>query len=135
MLRRTMLDHISILVRDAVKSREFYKAALAPLGYVVVMELTREQVPQLGSPHIVGLGVNGKPDFWLGQTDGDVGHNHVAFLADSRAIVDAFHAAALAAGGKDNGAPGIRAMYHPNYYGAFVHDPDGHNIEAVVHKP
>src|SRR5262245_34763152 len=129
MLAAAMLDHISIQVRDAVKSREFYKQALAPLGYVVVMEFSRDQIPNLPAERVVGLGVNGKPDFWLSQATGPISSNHVAFLADSRKTVDAFHAAALAAGAKDNGAPGIREVYHKDYYGAFVIDPDGHNIE------
>jgi catechol 2,3-dioxygenase-like lactoylglutathione lyase family enzyme len=130
-----MLDHIGILVRDAARSREFYLAALAPLGYAVVMDLSRAQIPQLGSERIIGFGVGAKPDFWITQHEGPIGAGHVAFLADSRGIVDAFHAAAVAAGGADNGKPGIRELYHPNYYGAFVRDPDGHNIEAVNHKP
>ncbi|MDC0741996.1 VOC family protein [Polyangium mundeleinium] len=119
-----MIDHISIGVRDLEKSKAFYAAALAPLGYAVMMEF----------PGVVGLGEKGKPDFWLGA--GEVGlRQHVAFLAADRKTVDAFYEAAIRAGGKDNGPPGLRPMYHPNYYGAFVLDPDGHNIEAVCHTP
>lgn len=119
-----MIDHISIGVRDLEKSKAFYAAALAPLGYALMMEF----------PGVAGLGEKGKPDFWLGA--GEVGaRHHVAFLAPDRKTVDAFYEAAIRAGGKDNGAPGLRPQYHPNYYGAFVLDPDGHNIEAVCHTP
>ena len=82
-----------------------------------------------------GLGAGGKPDFWITVAPAPVTHTHIAFAAATRAEVDAFHAAALTAGGRDNGAPGLRPQYHPNYYGAFVFDPDGHNVEAVCHKP
>src|SRR5690606_8672207 len=116
---------------DAAKS--FYVAALAPLGYQLVMELTRESVPSLACARTCGLGVDGKPDLWLRPSNGTVVPTHLAFRAESRAQVDAFHAAALAAGATDNGAPGVRAHYHPKYYGAFVLDRDGYNIEAVCH--
>ncbi|TKD03758.1 VOC family protein [Polyangium fumosum] len=119
-----MIDHISIGVRDLEKGKAFYAAALAPLGYAVMMEF----------PGVVGLGEKGKPDFWLGAGEG-VFRQHVAFLAADRKTVDAFYEAAIRAGGKDNGPPGLRPMYHPNYYGAFVLDPDGNNIEAVCHTP
>lgn len=81
----------------------------------------------------VGLAIDGKPDFWLRAGVKTTPAVHVAFRAQSRALVDQFYKAAIAAGGKDNGAPGIREIYHPTYYGAFVLDPDGHNIEAVCH--
>jgi catechol 2,3-dioxygenase-like lactoylglutathione lyase family enzyme len=118
-----MIDHISVHVSDLDRSIAFYAAALAPLGYVVVMEF----------PGAAGLGVAGKPDLWLGKSE-KIAPQHVAFRAE-RAQVGAFYEAAIAAGGKDNGKPGIREHYHPNYYGAFVIDPDGHNIEAVCHDP
>jgi catechol 2,3-dioxygenase-like lactoylglutathione lyase family enzyme len=118
-----MIDHMGILVSDLEASVAFYTKALAPLGYALVMHI----------PQVAGLGVGGKPDLWLaaGKPTDKI---HVAFRAKGRAEVRAFYEAALAAGGKDNGPPGIRAMYHPDYYGAFVHDPDGHNIEAVCHE-
>lgn len=119
-----MLDHISLRVRDFDKALTFYKAALKPLGYTLLMEF----------PYAAGFGENGKPDFWIGPTDQPITPIHVAFVTD-RKTVNAFHAAALAAGGKDNGAPGPREKYHPNYYGGFVLDPDGNNIEAVCHQP
>ncbi len=126
-----MIDHISIRCSDFKRSLSFYEKALAPLGYQLVMQFSasRGDTPH---PEAAGLGVKGKPDFWI--SGGEIGTpNHVAFATD-RAGVDAFHRAALAAGGRDNGAPGPRP-YHPNYYGAFVLDPDGHNIEAVCHEP
>lgn len=127
-----MLDHVGFAVSDLVRSRAFYEAALAPLGIGILMEVTREQSG--GDAH-VGFGANGKPFFWIGSGKQPQSPVHVAFTADSRAVVEEFHRAALAAGGADNGAPGLRPQYHPNYYGAFVLDPDGHNIEAVCHLP
>ena len=126
-----MIDHCGFPVSDFEKSKTFYLKALAPLGYALIVEVTAEQT-ESGFP-AAGFGIGHKPDFWIGG-EGKVGNPvHVAIVAKDRAAVDAFHKAALAAGGKDNGAPGIRAQYHPNYYGAFVRDPDGHNIEAVHH--
>ena len=119
-----MIDHTGIYVSSIAKSKAFYAAALAPLGYSLLMEFGSD----------AGFGVAPKPDFWIGQ--GEVGRpTHVAFRADSRRAVDAFYKAAIDAGAKDNGAPGLRPQYHENYYGAFVLDPDGHNIEAVCHTP
>jgi catechol 2,3-dioxygenase-like lactoylglutathione lyase family enzyme len=127
-----MLDHVGVPVTDLARSREFYQAALAPLGSGLVMEVTREQT---GGESAAGFGPPGKPEFWIG-TSGPLGnHVHVAFAAPDRASVDAFYRAALAAGGRNNGPPGLRPHYHPDYYGAFVLDPDGHNIEAVCHHP
>lgn len=128
-----MIDHIGIEVADYGRSRAFYERALAPLGYTVVMEVTREMT---GGYEGCGFGPPGKPHFWIGKGDGEpVRGAHIAFAARSRAQVDAFHAEALAAGARDNGAPGLRPQYHPDYYGAFAIDPDGHNIEAVCHQP
>jgi catechol 2,3-dioxygenase-like lactoylglutathione lyase family enzyme len=127
-----MLDHIGFPVSDYARSKAFYEKALAPLGYRVVMEVTPEQSG--GQAH-AGFGDDRKPYFWIGTGTPLTGRLHVAFVANNRAAVDAFYRAALAAGGKDNGAPGLRPQYHPNYYGAFVLDPDGHNIEAVCHSP
>ena len=119
-----MIDHVSLNVSSLDRSKRFYTAALAPLGYKVVMEF----------PGVAGIGAGGKPDFWVAE--GKAGEPiHVAFASERRDQVDAFHRAALAAGGRDNGAPGLRPQYHPTYYGAFVLDPDGHNIEAVCHGP
>lgn len=126
-----ILDHITLRVRDAAKSKEFYLKALAPLGFGVVMEFEQ----------FCGFGPPGKPSFWIAPVEPKneaargTPFSHVAFGAKSRAEVDAFHRAALAAGGVDDGAPGLRAHYHPTYYGAFVLDPDGNSIEAVAHKP
>ena len=127
-----MIDHIGFPVSDYPRAKAFYLGALAPLGYSLVMEVTQEQNDGAAA---AGFGANGKPDFWIGDEGGLNKPLHVAVVAKDRATVDAFYQAALAAGGRDNGAPGIRAHYHPNYYGAFVLDPDGHNIEAVCHAP
>jgi catechol 2,3-dioxygenase-like lactoylglutathione lyase family enzyme len=120
-----MLDHVGLDVTDYERSRAFYEKALAPLGLSLMME------------PIPGVGGFGKdfPFFWIG-TRGRTAQSgvHVAFRVDDRATVDAFHAAALEAGATDNGGPGVREIYHPNYYGAFVLDPDGNNVEAVCHK-
>jgi len=120
-----MLDHVGLNVRDIAASRTFYEQALAPLGYETVMAF----------PEAVGFGVAGKPDFWLVRRDPVGGSVHVAFAAIDRATVDQFWRAALDAGGTDHGAPGLREQYHPTYYGAFVLDPDGNNVEAVCHTP
>lgn len=127
-----MLDHIGLTVTDFDKAKAFFDAALAPLGIGVVMEVTAEQT---GGDRHLGYGSGGKPYFWIGTGGPATGRLHVALATDNRAKVDAFYAAAMAAGGRDNGSPGIRAHYHPDYYGAFVLDPDGHNIEAVCHAP
>lgn len=120
-----MIDHTTFRVRDLSRSRQFFVEALAPLGYQVVAEF----------PQGIGLGVGDRPDFWVVLGAPSTAGVHVAFTAGKRAAVDAFHAAALKAGGLNNGAPGIRARYHPAYYGAFVLDPEGNNIEAVCHEP
>ena len=120
-----MFDHVGIGVSHYEASKAFFLKALAPLGVSVVME----------GPYGVGLGRQPKPSLWLHQATDKPAPLHLAFTADDRQQVDAFYQAALAAGGKDNGAPGLRPHYHPNYYGAFVIGPDGHNVEAVCHKP
>jgi catechol 2,3-dioxygenase-like lactoylglutathione lyase family enzyme len=128
-----MIDHLGIDVADYAASRAFYERVLATLGYGMVMEVTRAQS---GGYEGCGFGPPGRPHFWVGTGRGTPGSgSHIAFSAQSRAQVDAFHAAALAAGARDNGAPGLRPHYHPNYYGAFAIDLDGHNIEAVCHLP
>jgi len=118
-----VIDHMGISVSKMARSKAFYRAALAPLGYDVLMEWET----------FAGFGIAPKPDFWISEGAPNVPPVHVAFRAETRAQVDAFYKAGMAAGGRDNGAPGIRTHYHPNYYGAFVFDPDGHNIEAVCH--
>ena len=133
MTRARMIDHIGFPVSDYARSKAFYDKALAPLGYTLVMEATAEQT-ESGHP-AAGFGKDGKPDLWIGGEGRLDKPLHVAIVANNRAAVDAFYQAALVAGGTDNGAPGLRAHYHPNYYGAFILDPDGHNIEAVCHKP
>jgi catechol 2,3-dioxygenase-like lactoylglutathione lyase family enzyme len=128
-----MIDHMGMPVSDLARATDFYLKALKPLGIAIIMEVSAEQT---GDAAAVGFGAQGKPFFWIGEGPApkDI-HVHVAFAADSRADVDAFYQAALAAGGKDNGGPGLRPHYHANYYGAFVLDPDGNNIEAVCHAP
>ena len=127
-----MIDHIGIGCGDFEASRRFYLAALAPLGISTVMEVTPEMT---GGYHGIGMGRDGKPFFWFGSGGARGAGIHVAFAARSRAEVDQFYAAAMANGGRDYGPPGIRAHYHPDYYGAFVWDPDGVNVEAVCHLP
>jgi len=123
-----VIDHIGFSVADYARSRAFFAAALAPLGFVSVVEVSKEQT---GDYEGTGFGPPGRPQFWIGNGEAARGPMHIALVADSRAAVDAFYRAALAAGGRDNGPPGLRPHYHPDYYGAFVLDPDGHNIEAV----
>jgi catechol 2,3-dioxygenase-like lactoylglutathione lyase family enzyme len=127
-----MLDHIGFAVTDLTCAKKFYEAALAPLGISVLMELTAEQTG--GEAH-VGFGAAGKPFFWIGSGKPVQGTLHAAFAVSTRGAVDAFYRTAIAAGGGDNGQPGVRPHYHPNYYSAFVLDFDGHNIEAVCHNP
>jgi len=126
-----MIDHVGFSVSDYSRSKAFYERALMPLGYTLVMEATAQAT---GMP-AAGFGSGGKPDFWIGGEGMLEKPLHIAIAAKDRPAVDGFYYAALAAGGKDNGPPGVRSYYHPNYYGAFVFDPDGHNIEAVCHAP
>jgi catechol 2,3-dioxygenase-like lactoylglutathione lyase family enzyme len=121
-----MIDHAGFGVSDYARSKAFYERALAPLGITLVMEVMGRAA---------GFGKGQKPFFWIEDGRSVVTEVHVAFDAPDRGTVDAFHAAALEAGGTDNGAPGVREIYHPTYYGAYVLDPDGNNIEAVCHKP
>lgn len=127
-----MIDHTGVVVSDYARSKAFYLAALAPLGYALIAEIPKAVT---GNTDVAGFGEPPKPDFWISAGSANKPPIHIAFRVASRALVDAFHRAAIAAGGRDNGGPGIRAHYHPNYYGAFVLDPDGHNIEAVCHDP
>jgi catechol 2,3-dioxygenase-like lactoylglutathione lyase family enzyme len=118
------IDHISLHVSDIARSKAFYAEALGRLGYEVIMEFDG----------VAGFGAKGDADFWIAEGEPHTAI-HIAFASPDRATVDAFHAAALAAGGTDNGQPGLRPHYHEHYYGAYVHDPDGNNIEAVCHLP
>ena len=126
-----MIDHMGIDVSDIAKSRAFYESALGALGMSVQMEATRDQTESGGTA--LGFGVPGEKIFWIADEERPGEGTHVAFKADTRAQVDAFHKAGLEAGGRDNGAPGLRPHYGPNYYAAFVYDPDGANIEAVCY--
>lgn len=127
-----MLDHVGVAVSDYDRAKAFYQAALAPLGIALLFEVTAEQT---GAEAHAGFGAAGRPFFWIGTGARPTQSVHVAFAAPDRATVAAFHAAALAAGGSDNGAPGLRPHYHADYYGAFVLDADGNNIEAVCRQP
>lgn len=127
-----VLDHIRFAVGDYEKAKAFYEAALAPLGIGPVMEVGPEQTGEEG--WAIGYGRGQKPELWI-ASGGPTERIHIALTADDRAQVDAFYEAAVRAGATDNGAPGIRPHYHPDYYGAFVIDPEGHNLEAVCHKP
>jgi catechol 2,3-dioxygenase-like lactoylglutathione lyase family enzyme len=120
-----LIDHVTLNVVDLEPSKAFYQQALRPLGYELMMEYLDG----------CGFGAEGKPDFFLAQRGEPSAPVHVAFIGQDRKMVDAFHEAALAAGGSDNGPPGVRRVYHEYYYGAYVLDPEGNNIEAVTHKP
>lgn len=130
-----MLDHVGFAVSDIGRSRAFYEQALAPLGIALMMEIPPEQNAQGGGGTALGFGADSNPFFWVADNQRVGEGTHIAFSARSRAEVDSFHAAAIVAGGRDNGGPGLRPHYHQNYYAAFVVDPDGFNVEAVCHKP
>jgi catechol 2,3-dioxygenase-like lactoylglutathione lyase family enzyme len=125
-----MIDHIGFPVSDYVTSKLFYERALAPLGYALIMEIGENE---MGAP-AAGFGIGDNPDFWIGGEGGVGNPVHVAITAKDRDAVDAFHREAIAAGGKDNGAPGLRPNYGANYYAAYALDPDGNNIEAVCYS-
>lgn len=127
-----MIDHMGINVSNPLASRHFYEVSLSPLGYKLMTEVPKEFTQ---GKVVLGFGVPPKDDFWITEGSANTPRLHVAFRAENREQVDAFYKAALSAGGRDNGAPGPRPHYHKDYYGAFVLDPDGHNIEAVCHKP
>ena len=126
-----MIDHTGLFVSDFDKSKAFYCQALNAIGYSLLMEFPASIT---GHTDVAGFGVAPKPDFWISRGSPNRPPVHIAFRVSLRETVDAFYTAAMTAGGTDNGAPGIRAHYHPNYYGAFVLDPDGHNIEVVCHE-
>jgi catechol 2,3-dioxygenase-like lactoylglutathione lyase family enzyme len=126
-----MIDHTGVGVCDFEKSKDFYSRALGAIGYRLIAEFSAEVT---GSTAVAGFGEPPKPDFWINEGEPQKPHVHVAFRVQTRALVDGFYQAAIAAGGQDNGAPGPRPHYHANYYGAFVLDPDGHNVEACCHE-
>lgn len=127
-----MIDHTGVSVSDFTRSKAFYTQTLSAIGYALLMEFPASVT---GHTDVAGFGEPPKADFWVSQGTPNHPPMHVAFRVASRAQVDAFYQAALAAGARDNGAPGVRPHYHEHYYGAFVLDPDGHNIEAVCHSP
>jgi catechol 2,3-dioxygenase-like lactoylglutathione lyase family enzyme len=126
-----MIDHTGVIVSNFEISKAFYEKALSPIGYALISEFPASVT---GHTDVAGFGEPPKPDFWISRGVPNQPPIHVAFRVASRDMVDAFYKAALTAGGKDNGPPGLRLHYHPGYYCAFVLDPDGHNIEAVCHK-
>lgn len=130
-----MIDHLSTYATDFSKTQRFYEAAFAPLGYGMQMNLVAEWNPEFPTQRLCAFGPQGKPAFWVIEAKTPATPRHVAFAAPSRDAVDRFFQEALAHGGKDNGAPGLRPLYHEHYYGAFVLDPDGNNVEAVCHQP
>ncbi|MCC0036435.1 MAG: VOC family protein [Hoeflea sp.] len=127
-----MLDHVSLSVADMANARKFYSAVLSAIGMEVVGEVSAEQS---GSVAYCGYGIGRKGQLWLAENGQQTPVSHICFRTASRKAVRAFHTAGLANGGTDNGAPGIREIYHPEYYAAFVTDPEGHNIEAVCFEP
>jgi len=127
-----VIDHTGVVASDFQKSKTFYASALAAIGYQLIAEFPASVT---GHTDVAGFGEPPKPDFWVSQGTPNNPPVHVAFRVGTRSLVDDFYKAAIAAGGRDNGAPGLRPHYHPDYYGAFVLDPDGHNIEAVCHLP
>jgi len=127
-----MLDHIGISVADFERSKVFYTKSLAPLSIALMKDVSAAQT---GASAHAGFGKDGKPFFWIGTGNHASGHLHIAFIAPRRSDVEAFYRAAIDAGGTDNGSPSPRPQYHPSYFGAFVLDPDGNNVEAVCHKP
>lgn len=126
-----MIDHTGIVASDFEKSKLFYSNSLAAIGYGLLLEFPASVT---GNTDVAGFGEPPKPDFWVSKGIPNNPPVHVAFRVGTRALVDAFYQAAISSGGRDNGPPGLRPHYHPNYYGAFVLDPDGHNIEAVCHE-
>ncbi len=125
-----MIDHTGVFVSDFEVSKRFYTKALAPIGYQLLKEFPASVT---GHTDVAGYGADGVADFWISKGTPNDPPVHIAFRAKDREHVEAFYAAAIAAGGTDNGGPGLRPQYHADYYGAFVLDPDGHNIEAVCH--
>lgn len=130
-----MIDHLSSYATDYAATKDFYLAAFAPLGFTLQMEFVAEWNTEFPTQRMCAFGVEGKPTFWIIECKEKATPRHVAFSAASRTAVDAFYQEAMTHGGKDNGKPGLRPHYHANYYGGFVFDPDGNNVEAVCHTP
>lgn len=127
-----MIDHTGVVVSDFDRSKAFYSVALGAIGYALIADIPASVT---GHTDVAGFGEGGKPDFWISRGTANTPRVHIAFRVDKRAAVDAFYRAGINAGARDNGGPGLREHYHPNYYSAFIYDPDGHNIEAVCHVP
>jgi catechol 2,3-dioxygenase-like lactoylglutathione lyase family enzyme len=130
-----MIDHLSTYASDYLATRDFYRAVFAPLGVTEQIEMVAEWNAEFPTQRMCAFGPEGRLTFWVIETRSAATPRHIAFSAQNRAAVDAFHAAALAQGGQDNGQPGLRPHYHAHYYGAFAFDPDGNNVEAVCHQP
>lgn len=130
-----MIDHVSTYATDFAPTKAFYQAVLAELGYSVQTEMTFDEDPDLPGRRACAFGPAGKSPFWVIEVLEVATPRHIAFVAPDRGSVAEFHRAGLAAGGRDNGLPGLRPIYHPDYYGAFLTDPDGNNVEAVCHSP
>lgn len=130
-----MIDHMSSYATDYQKTKEFYLKAFEPLGYSIQMEFVAEWNTDFPNQHMCAFGVEGQPTFWIIEVKEAVTPRHTAFVAANRKLVDSFYQNGLANGGKDNGGPGLRPQYHEHYYGAFLYDPDGNNVEAVCHLP
>jgi catechol 2,3-dioxygenase-like lactoylglutathione lyase family enzyme len=128
-----MIDHLSTYATDFPVTRRFYEKAFEPLGFSVQFELKFDDDPDLPGRRACAFGPQGKAAFWIIESTETYTPRHTAFTAENRPAVDAFYKAGLSAGGQDNGAPGLREIYHPDYYGAFLLDPDGNNVEAVCH--
>jgi len=129
---KNMIDHTGVIVSDFQQSKKFYQMALAAIGYELLAEFPASIT---GHTDVAGFGEGGKPDFWISKGTPNQPPIHVAFRVSDRKLVDGSYRAAIEANGRDNGKPGLRTHYHPNYYGAFVLDPDGHNVEVVCHLP
>ena len=130
-----MIDHYSTYTTDFPATKDFYEATLGALGYGVQFEMAMDEDPDLPGRRACSFGPEGRSVFWVVETLEAASPRHVAFTAADRVAVSAFHEAGLAAGGSDHGAPGLRPIYHEHYYGSFLLDPDGNNVEAVCHAP
>jgi hypothetical protein len=128
-----MIDHISTYAIDYIATKRFYTAVLNVLGYGQQAEFVAEWETEFPNRRICGFGRDSKADFWIVETAVVYTPRHVAFSATQRRLVDEFHSVGLSHGGKDNGAPGLRPIYHEHYYGSFLIDPDGNDVEAVCH--
>ena len=130
-----MIDHLSTYAKDFALTRDFYKAVLGALGYEIEFEMQLDADEELPNRKICAWGPPGRSVFWVIESKSAIEPRHTAFTAEDRGAVDRFHSVGLATGATDGGAPGLRPIYHPDYYGAFLLDPDGNNVEAVCHTP